>query len=383
MKTESIHIGREPEQFREQCAAKLLTLVEASSRLHAFVGLDGFVDEIIHVVDKRDNAETYQRVPTIEALGDRIVKAAGKSTNIELVVERTKLGGNGPIMANALARLGIKVTYVGALGYPIMHPVFNEFARRAEVHSIAEPGRTDALEFEDGKVMLCKSVQLNEITWQNVQARFGRDKFIERFSTADLVAFVNWTMIPYMSDLWASLLSEFCPNPRLVRRKIFFDLADPEKRTGKDITRALELIVRFEKFFDVILGLNEKEAYEVGKALGVTTPPRSRDGLTMLSAEIQRRIPISTLVVHPVSYALAVSAGEVSVVDGPFVEKPLITTGAGDHFNSGFCLGKLLGFTNAASVLMGVTASGYYVRSAQSPTIEGLVEMLRNWPSRT
>ena len=61
----------------------------------------------------------------------------------------------------------------------------------------------------------------------------------------------------------------------------------------------------------------------------------------------------------------------------------LITTGAGDHFNSGFCLGKLLGFENAASVLMGVTASGYYVRSAQSPTIDGLVQMLRNWPTRT
>ena len=41
----------------------------------------------------------------------------------------------------------------------------------------------------------------------------------------------------------------------------------------------------------------------------------------------------------------------------------------------------LLGFENAASVLMGVTASGYYVRSAQSPTIGGLVETLRNWPT--
>src|SRR5947208_6399355 len=251
------------EEFREQTAAQLLAGVEQASQLRAFIGLDGFVDEIVHVVDKRDNAETFHRLSSIGQMAARVAGAAGRSTNIELVNQRTKLGGNGPIMANALARLGIKVTYVGALGYPIMHPVFNEFARRAEVHSISEPGRTDALEFDDGKVMLCKSVQLNEITWQTIQARFGRDKFIEKFSTADLVAFVNWTMIPYMSDLWASLLSEFCPNPRLVRRKIFFDLADPEKRTRKDINRALELIARFEKFFDVVLGLNEKEAYEV------------------------------------------------------------------------------------------------------------------------
>src|SRR5881628_684791 len=220
----------EPEEFREQCAARLLTLVEPASRLKAFIGLDGFVDEIIHAVDKRDNAETFHRVPTIAKLGERIGGAAGQSTNIELVNRRTKLGGNGPIMANALARFGIKVAYVGALGYPVMHPVFTEFAQCAEVHSIAESGHTDALEFEDGKLMLGKTAHFNEITWATIQARFSRDRFIEKFSTSDLVAFVNWTMIPYMSDLWAALLQEFCPNPSATRRKIFFDLADPEKR---------------------------------------------------------------------------------------------------------------------------------------------------------
>ena len=373
---------REPSEFREQVAARLLTMVEPASRLRAFVGLDGFVDEIIHVVDKRDNAEAYQRVPTISRFSERIAAAAGHSTNIELVNQRTKLGGNGPIMANALARLGIKVTYVGALGYPIMHPVFNEFARRAEVHSIAEAGHTDALEFEDGKLMFGKSAHFNEITWANIQARFGRDKFIEKFSTADLAGFVNWTMVPYMSELWASLLEEFCPSPIAARRRIFFDLADPEKRTGKDILRALELIPRFEKFFEVILGLNEKEAYEIGAVLGLDTRERSRHGLAALARKIQAEVPITSLVVHPVAYALAAHQGVVSEVDGPYVEKPLITTGAGDHFNSGFCCGRMLDFDHAASVLIGVAASGFYVRSAQTPSIDDLVEMLRNWPSQ-
>ena len=302
---------REPSEFREQVAARLLTMVEPASRLRAFVGLDGFVDEIIHVVDKRDNAEAYQRVPTISRFSERIAAAAGHSTNIELVNQRTKLGGNGPIMANALARLGIKVTYVGALGYPNMHPVFNEFARRAEVHSIAEAGHTDALEFADGKLMFGKSAHFNEITWANIQARFGRDKFIEKFSTADLAGFVNWTMVPYMSELWASLLEEFCPSPKAARRRIFFDLADPEKRTGKDILRALELIPRFEKFFEVILGLNEKEAYEIGAVLGLDIRDRSRHGLAALARAIQAQVPITSLVVHPVTYALATHNGEI------------------------------------------------------------------------
>ena len=73
---------------------------------------------------------------------------------------------------------------------------------------------------------------------------------------------------------------------------------------------------------------------------------------------------------------------KADVVEGPVCRKPKITTGAGDHFNSGFCLGKLLGLDNPGALLAGVTCSGYYVRSAQSPTIANLVSMLRDWPAR-
>ena len=141
-------------EFRAQCAQMLLARAGQAAQMSAFVGLDGFVDEILHVVDKRESAEVYQRLPTIAKLADRLAAAAGKSTNVELVNQITKLGGNGPIMANALASFGMKVTYLGILGHPNLHPVFEDFARRAEVHSIAEPGTTDALEFEDGKVMI-------------------------------------------------------------------------------------------------------------------------------------------------------------------------------------------------------------------------------------
>jgi hypothetical protein len=297
-----------PPELLQQCAKRLFEAQDSARKLSAFVGLDGFVDEIIHVVDKRDNAESFQRVPSIAKLAERIAGASGKSTNIELVNIRTKLGGNGPIMANALAHLGLKVTYLGALGYPIRHPIFDSFAENAEIHSVAEFGHTDALEFEDGKLMFGKTVQLNDVTWENIQARFGKDRFLTKFQDADLVAFVNWTMIPYMSDIWDALLKDLCPHLTGPKRKIFFDLADPEKRTLKDMTRAMELIHAFEKHFEVILGLNEKEAYEIGSALGYSCRTRDADGLSQLALQIHQQLQISNLVVHPVSYALAVSA---------------------------------------------------------------------------
>jgi len=371
----------EPAELRESCATALLAALPKASQLKAFVGLDGFVDEIVHIVDKRHDAHSYDRLRTITELGERIAAAAGRSTNIEPVTQQTKLGGNGPIMANALVQLGCKVTYLGSLGYPAIHPVFEEFTRCAEVHSIAEAGHTDAMEFDDGKVMLTKTVQLNDITWENITERFGRERFLELFTTSDLVGFVNWTMIAAMNGIWEALLEEIAPPAAASRGLLFFDLADPEKRTKEDILRALELIARFESRFRVVLGLNEKEAREIGGALDLDTGYTSPEGLEELAAGIRQRVPVTTLVVHPVTYALAVTEDRVTRLDGLVTDKPLITTGAGDHFNAGFCLGKLLGFDDRSALLTGVTTSGYYVRNAKTPSVEDLARQLRNWPA--
>jgi sugar/nucleoside kinase (ribokinase family) len=369
-----------PEQ-REQTASQLQSAVSRAGQMTAFVGLDGFVDEILHVVDKRESADKYLRMPTIAQLAERLAGAAGRSTNVELVGQITKLGGNGPIMANALASFGIKVTYLGILGYPNLHPVFVDFAKRAQVHSIAEPGYTDALEFEDGKIMLGKHQSLKQMNWENIKSRFGQDKFAAKLGSADLVGFVNWTMLAHMSDIWSVVLREVCPKMNGPRRKLFIDLADPEKRTRGDIVGALELITAFQNHFDVILGLNEKEGFEIGKVLDRNTNDRSPEGLSKLCKEIHERVPVDTLVIHPTAYALASGPDGAATVQGPFTPKPKITTGAGDHFNSGFCLGKLLGFPTERCLLTGVTTSGYYVRTGQSPTMPDLAAMLRNWPA--
>jgi sugar/nucleoside kinase (ribokinase family) len=370
----------EQSQQREQTAIQLLAAADRVSQMTAFVGLDGFVDDILHVVDKRESAERYLRLPTIAQLAERLAAAAGQSTNVELVSQLNKLGGNGPIMANALASFGLQVTYLGILGYPNLHPVFADFAKRAKVHSIAEPGYTDALEFDDGKIMLGKHESLKQMNWENIKARFGQERFAAKFGNADLVGFVNWTMLTYMSDIWAAVLKEICPAMKGPRRKLFIDLADPEKRTAADISGALKLVAAFQQYFDVVLGLNEKESTEIGKNLGLDTSNHSPAGLTMLCKEIHQRVPVETLIVHPTAYALASGPDGNALVQGPFTPKPKITTGAGDHFNSGFCLGKMLGFPTDRCLLTGVTTSGFYVRTGQSPAIPDLANMLRNWP---
>ncbi len=367
-------------ELRFQTASELDQCSVRVRELSAFVGLDGFVDEIIHVVDVRHSVNSFTAIPTLAALGLRISGVAGKSGNLELVTVRTKLGGNGPIMANALATLGMNVTYVGGLGYPNLHPVFEDFSRKANVHSIAPPGHTDALEFMDGKLMLGKHTPLSEINWNNILQRFGADPFKKHIASSHLVGFVNWTMIPFMSEIWESVLTDICPTLPEKKNYIFFDLADPQKRPIEEIQRAMDLISRFQQYFNVILGLNEHEAENVGAVLGLNRSSTDADGLVGLSEKIYAHLKINSLVVHPVAYALALSQDETSIVAGPVIQNPVITTGAGDHFNSGFCLGKLLGFTNAACILTGVATSGHYVKTGNSPTLSDLSQMMREWP---
>ena len=159
-------------EIRLRVAATLRENVEVVKQSSAFVGLDGFVDEIIHVVDKRLDVGRFERIPTIQEYSDRIAEASGRSTNMELVTQRVKLGGNGPIMANALAKAGIQVTYLGALGYPNVYQVFKPLVDKAsKVHSIANPGHTDAYEFQDGKLLMGKLTPLNDMRWSNIVDR--------------------------------------------------------------------------------------------------------------------------------------------------------------------------------------------------------------------
>src|SRR5438477_2467420 len=287
------------DQICHLTSKKLSEKAASLKSVKAMVGLDGFVDEIIAVVDKRHDHGKFDPVKTIGHLGAKITAAAGESSNYELVVKQRKLGGNGPIMANALAAMGLGVTYVGNLGYPAIHPVFADFAKRAHVLSIAEPGYTDALEFDDGKLMLGKHESLKDIDWDNLLGRVGKEKLKTLLSPAKLIGMVNWTMLPHMTRIWAKLLDEVIPNLERHQRKLFIDLADPEKRTHADILDALKMLTRFQDQVDVILGLNLKESLEVADVLGLPGKSDPENAIEENARAIRENLHLSCVVIHP------------------------------------------------------------------------------------
>lgn len=368
-------------------AARLATLPQPGKVL---VGFDGFVDHIIAVVDQRSGPDAFDRIPTISALAGRIAAAAGRSANLELVVTRSKVGGNGPIMADAIAAQGGTVTCAGLLGAGVIHPVFLPMTERGTtLLSFGDPGVTDALEFSDGKLMLGKIEPLKALNAANIERAFGgREGLKDALRSPRLIATVNWTMTLEMTRIWRWLAADILPGLRQDRPLWFVDLADPIKRPVADLIDGLTALSNLQVHTDVVLGLNGSEVRQVCAATG--TPYTGGDGEDTAAAEttcaaLRDRLGIHMVMCHLTGSSACAWGGESgkgsSRANGFATSRPVITTGAGDHFNAGFSSGLLSGLNPAESLLLGGATSGTYVRDAASPDRARLATFLDAWAS--
>jgi sugar/nucleoside kinase (ribokinase family) len=353
----SIALAELEEKFREQTV---------------IAGFDGFIDEIIHIVDRYLDKVNYERIETISDFAGKINQAAGLSTNFEYKTMQKKLGGNGPILGNALLSQGNKLHYIGALGKTTIDPIFADFADKCEtVVSIADPGYTEALEFSDGKLMMGRVDCLNEMNWENIVNFYGNETQLgELITTADLLCCTNWTNLYKMNSILIGMRSMNITG----RIPLFIDLADPRKRTDCDIQEVLTIISSLEEKYEVILGLNEKESIHLAELLNV-----SNDDTLLRSRVLREKLDISCVVIHPVKYAVASTRKESEYAEGPYCEHPKLSTGAGDNFNAGFCCGWINGLSLRSALYTGTCTSGYYVRQMGSPTMPELKEFMSAW----
>ena len=229
--------------------------------------------------------------------------------------------------------------------------------------------------------MLGKLTPLHAVTWDNLLARVGEAPLKQMIGQSKLIGMVNWTMLPHMSRIWARLLDDVIPNIERHQRKLFIDLNDPEKRTHEDILDAMKLLTRFQDQVDVILGLNLKESTEIADVLGLPGRSDPEKAIEEVARAIRDKLHLSCVVIHPRRSAAAAMEDHSARFDGPFVEKPKISTGAGDHFNAGFAVGQVLGMSLEESLCVGVGISGYYVRTATSPSAQQLAEFIGQLPS--
>lgn len=352
------------------------------SVFNMLVGFDGFVDEIIHVVDKRQGPRDYTRVKTISDFAKKVDRASGLSSNIEFVPIKSKIGGNGPIMVNALIKHHPQITYIGTLGYPNIHEVFKSLVDQANVYTIEKYGDTQAVEFNDGKLIIGKMNNLVNVNYDHLIKIVPEEKLINLLGSIDLFSTVNWSMLPYMTDIWKNIIKCVLPNVTIKDEKpfMFIDIADPEKRERHDIVEALDLLKQFKSHFKVVLGLNKKEAYDVSVHLGLFSQDEiDSKTLKEVNQALYDYLRIDYVAIHPVDRSSVIYKNKYYEEKGPYISEPKLTTGAGDNFNAGFVLGLLLGLEPDEALLTGMSTSGYYVRNADSPTFADLNKFITDW----
>lgn len=347
----------------------------SEKRKNVFVGFDGFVDNILKPVLERKDSKNFIPMTDITTFAERIKSGAGKSINVEIVKERSSMGGNGPIMANSLALLGNNIDIVGSMGKDEILPIFKPFTDRCRTAiSFCDPGITDAFEMHDGKIMFNYPQSVLDISWDSIRDMVGLDRLIRLLNQNSFCSFVNWTMIPQMNNILINLTGIFSVMNE--RKTVYIDLTDPRKRSREDLRSCMDILLKMNSCADVILGLNESESCQVAEVMNALSVYKD---IRELSENIYKKLPLKAIVIHSIKQASACTDEGSFLVDGPYTPEPKLSTGAGDIFNAGFYAGYIAGLSLDECLITGVSNSGYYVRNEKPADRQALISFMKNW----
>jgi sugar/nucleoside kinase (ribokinase family) len=328
-------------------------------------GFDGYLDRVRAVVGDRTDPETYDRLATLSGFRDRVDDSvrADSSLSFEWLEAGQRTGGHTCHLARAFGVWEFDPTLVGMYGDPVRDAFEAEFGDD-DLVSLGEPGVTDAVEFDDGKLMLTEIGDTMDLDWNGVDERFGHDALGERLDGAALLGVGYWSETPDLPDILdglADLWDDIADPPGTV-------LVDPGDVRKLDVGRlraGRNAIGRLSDATDVLVSANRAETGVLADAF---------DGESERSFEAAAECVFDVLdptwfVGHGVDRSVVVAGGGIDAVAVPAVDDPELTTSSGDHFNAGLALGALTGLDPVASVVVANSVAGHFVRTADQPSL--------------
>lgn len=350
---------------------KLSQLEKNPIKKKVVVGFDGFIDSIKKVVDHRDSFGVHY-YKSLNDFAERIRKASGKSGQVEIEVQRVKLGGNAPILASALGSLGVPATCIGSTDNSIFKPI----RKNCDLIDVAIPGTSDAIEFDDGKIIMSDLSAFQEYNWTYIRNKVGLGKLKSIFSSADLIAMVDWANLAHAEDIWDGVINDVLIPSGRRDYMFFFDLCDPTRKAAHEIDDILDVISRFSYCGGVTLGINGNETMAIWSAL---TGKTNEVSIEEAAKFVHYAMNIDCLLVHLIDRCLVFHRREFIELKGRFVNNPKLQTGGGDNLNAGFIAGMLAGFSINEAITLGMAASGSYVQEGVSADLPSLKAYVKNW----
>lgn len=364
----------------QDLAERLLSDKQTVASFNVVTGFDGFVDEMIDAIDERQSADSYRRIGNISAFADKIKASAGGSSLRETVLKAVEAGGCAVNLGDGLQALGLRHHLFATMGQP-PHPVFNRARKGAALAESwgSEPGRTLAFEFDDGKLMFSMLSPLADFDAAHVREQLANSAFEASCRSATLIAMTDWSLFPRMTEVW-KLLIESVYKKLDTSPRFFIDLVDPSSRSASDLSEMLQTLSELQRCGPVTLSLNFHEANLVAGSCDAPKLDHPSPEVAQIQASsIRLSLEIDHVVIHNPRYATVSDASETTILSTRYCENPLKSTGAGDRFNAGYILGQLLGESRKNRLALGCAASGHFVRTAQSPSLEDLARFLASW----
>lgn len=343
-------------------------LTGAKTGKTVMAGFDGYVDSILRV-RKSQGSGGDSFFTSLKEFGEYTAQRAGKSGSLELKLITEKLGGNMPIFSAALSEIGQRVSCIGAVGYPRVLPMFANIGHK--IVSVCAPGTCEALEFDDGKLMLARNEDIEAMDFELLKRRAGLETLVSLADEADVITFLNWSELKGSTSVWRGYINEVFPRLSGEKKKMFVDISDCSHRAKEDITEMADLLCEFAKITELSVSLNQNEAECVARAL--ETDVKSIEGIAQ---ELYERLKCNKLIIHLTDSSLCVYEGRLIQKENRFIEKPLISTGGGDNFNAGFVYGLILDLDPLECMTVANGFSSYYVSHGRSPKINELIEWL-------
>lgn len=340
----------------------LQDISEQNLNFNIFMGFDGFVDKILRPIKVKTQDKTVP-FKSMREFAEYLGEKSGKSCSIDLELMQEKIGGNMPIAANALGNLGCRTMCVGAMGVPEISPVFQKMSMNCLLSSVSEPGYCSALEFEDGKVMMATNTAIDGLDYNQIMSHLSEEVLIEYINSCDAATFLNWGELLGSNDIWENILLKIIPKCTFSKKKIMLvDFSDFSRRGEKEVQRMLEILNKYDEYFDITISLNKNELdlfldkLEIGK---------ERDSQEERIVELSKRFVCKNFVVHLLETSCYVKNEKAFQIKKDVIKKPKIITGGGDNFNAGLLIGLLLEFDIEKAIRTGAALSCLYVEKGE------------------
>ncbi|MDE1766302.1 MAG: carbohydrate kinase family protein [Thaumarchaeota archaeon] len=306
-------------------------------------------------------------VPDIGIFYSQIMEKISLGGSIRGVQQKDIKGGNATNVAYALARLGCPVSLItisDRAGSILLRETFSEFKGAALYIVDGKPGRTTALEFQNGTDIV--NIMLSDL---GDNEKFGPEKIGKKeqgaLKKASAVIVTNWA-----SNKKGTELAKFA----FEKSKNALHLLDPA-----DIqTRAKEFRDSLGKIGPSLdsLCINENECnmllaqYQLGKISGTSETKN-------LVMELARKSSVS-IDLHTATGSYWTDGKEVEFAES-LPAKPILVTGAGDVWDAANVIGYMAGLDSGERLYFANAAAALYISNPRGipPTMDEALSLAK------